>query len=107
MTRERSQEWKAGDYDRPAARIARMRRSASQSFSAMTSIGPERIGRSTPKPVSLRYSHCRLKVRCAGVELDEPMRRMVGVCKECTRYMNAKKPAGMSIGEWLLREGYR
>lgn len=71
----------------------------------MTDYGPERIGRSQPKPMPLQYEHCRLRVRCDGVPLTEPMRRYVGLCQDCARYMGGVKPAWMSIAEWLDRVG--
>lgn len=67
----------------------------------MTDYGPERIGRSQPKPMPLQHEHCRLRVRCDGVPLAEPMRRYVGLCQDCARYMGGVKPATMSIAEWL------
>jgi hypothetical protein len=67
----------------------------------MTDYGPERIGRSTPKPVRLVYQRCRLRVKCAGERDLEPLRRQAGICAECALHMRATKPASMSIGEWL------
>lgn len=101
MSSKASRDWNSGLTGTAAGRITDMRR-AGASRSRMTESGPERIGRGTPKPVAERYLHCRLKVRCAGSEL-EPMRRIMGICQHCARYMSAVKPQAMSIGEWLQR----
>lgn len=63
--------------------------------------GPEHIGRSQPKPVRLVHQRCRLKVRCDGTQDLEPLRRQMGICLHCARYMSATKPASQSIASWL------